>query len=86
MAFIPMEDIQLLWDEMGGNKSWSSLRLRLSDLQSEERIHEDRFDENTVYTLLWEVGTLERSDAPFPDTPEQLHEFLNQRVDNQGIV
>lgn len=86
MADIPMEVIQLLWDELGENKSWNALHLRLKDHQTPEVLQDRGIDENTIYTLLWEVGTLERSDEPFPDSSEQLYEFLNQRTSNQGIV
>ena len=85
MAHIPMEDIQLLWDKLGGNKSWSGLHLRLKEQQAPENIHDKSIDDDTAYSLLWEVRNLEGSEEPFPDTPELLYEFLNRRVSNQGF-
>ncbi len=85
MAHIPMETVEFLWEELGSNKSWNALHLRLRDHQSPERMHDKQIDDNTIYTLLWEVRNLEMADEAFPETPEQFFEFINERVKDQGF-
>jgi len=85
MAHIPMETVEYLWEELGSNKSWNALHQHLKDHQPPERMYGRPIDEDTIYTLLWEIKNLEIGDEPFPETPEQFFDLINARVKNQGF-
>jgi hypothetical protein len=87
MVNIPMDDVQMLWDKMP-EKSWDGMR-EAAQMGKNSGMEEDKA--NMI------ADTADKmKDKPFPDSPEELHEMLNQEMtgeegtadseDNQGSM
>ena len=79
MAYIPMNDIQELWGETR-EKNWDAFYQTLEQHNGET----NGISQNLINMMIPEVQDLEQSGTPFPDSPDQLSEVLNQNLDRYG--
>ncbi len=74
MAYVPEKDVKQLWQEMGENKSWESLR---DALQKHPDIGQE-LDKNMQSKLMMVADRMKN--YRFPDSAENLSELLRQRL------
>lgn len=75
MAYIPMNDIRTLWNETP-DKDWDSFLQTVEQHNGES----NGISQNLINMLRPEVQDLEQSGTPFPDSPDQLLQVLNQNL------
>ncbi len=79
MAHIPMDDIHLLWRETRQH-TWPAFRQTLQAHKGKV----DGISDALIDLMLKMSEDFERSGQPFPSTPQQLFEVLNQQLQRIG--
>jgi len=75
LSHIPMNHVSRLWSEIQLN-TWEELRQALE----QRRGNPDDIGVELVEQIIAVVEVCESSDEPFPDSPNQLYEYLNQTL------
>jgi len=78
MAYLPLDEIQSLWDENPG-KTWAGLSEALEKRKTQTENGEDEMSD----MLIREIDDLESSDTPYPNSVQELGEMLNERLKNE---
>ena len=76
MAELQKNQIEMLWSDMGNDRSWGSLVRVLKEYKEQER----GIDESTAELLISESKRLQKSNKTFPKSAEALHETLRVKV------
>ncbi len=75
VAHIPMDDIQQLWNDTPSH-DWSSFHETLQRHKGKV----DGISDRLIDLLLPVSEQMARSGRPFPESPQQLYEVLNQQI------
>lgn len=75
MAHIPMDDVNLLWEETP-HHNWSALH----DTLEQQRTLAMGIADRLLDDLLSVTDRWARSGEPYPESPEALYELLNQEI------
>ncbi|CCF85593.1 hypothetical protein [Nitrolancea hollandica] len=78
MANIPMDDILPLWNETKQHK-WSAFQKTLE----QHRGKAEGIEDYLVDLMLVLTRREEQSNSPFPNSPQQLYEVLNRRLEQE---
>lgn len=75
MAHIPMDDIEPLWNETPQH-DWGALRKTLEAHKGKV----NGISDTLVDMMIMATEELEKSNQPYPENPQQLHDVLNARI------
>lgn len=78
MAHIPMDDINLLWNETK-DKNWQELHQVLEQHKGKT----NGISDTLVKIMLARSEEMAKSGQPFPDSPEKLSDVLNQNLEKK---
>lgn len=74
MAYVPEQQVKELWDEMGDNKDWGTLK----DVLTRHPEIGKNLEKNMSGKLQMVADRMKNRD--FPSTPEELSQILAQRL------